>query len=110
MLARAITVYEADGGPKNPAIAPVALRAGQLALAAKDVSAARQWFESLLSKATGPEGRLESRSLAALELARLLLAAGERQRACSLLSDARVASVGDAHEPDLAALEAACAP
>ncbi|MCY1011608.1 tetratricopeptide repeat protein [Nannocystis pusilla] len=83
LLARAIAAYEADGGPKNPAIAPVAVRAGQLAFQANDLLAARQWFERVLADATGAKDQLESRSLAALELARLLLDAGERQRACS---------------------------
>ncbi|MCY1011610.1 tetratricopeptide repeat protein [Nannocystis pusilla] len=110
LLARAITVYEADGGPKNPAIPPLAVRAGRLAVAAEDLVEARRWLERVLADTTGAKGQGQTRSLAALELARLLLAAGERQRACSLLSDARVASVGEAHEPDLAALEAACAP
>ncbi|MFY0537675.1 hypothetical protein [Nannocystis pusilla] len=110
LLARAIAVYEADGGPKNPAIVPVAVRAGQLAVAAKDVLAARQWLERVLADTTGSKGQGPSRSRAALELADLLLAAGERQRACSLLSDARTGFTGDMQTTELAALEAACAP
>jgi tetratricopeptide (TPR) repeat protein len=108
LLARAMTVYEADGGPKNPAIAAVAVRAGQLAAAANDLPAARQWFERVLADATGSKEQLQSRSLAALGLARILLDAGERQRACSLLLDARVGSTGEAHKADLDALAAAC--
>nr|WP_276604726.1 serine/threonine-protein kinase [Nannocystis sp. RBIL2] len=109
LLARAITVYEADGGPKHPAIAAVAVRAGQLAAKAKDLPVSRQWFERVLADATGSKEQLESRSLAALELARLLFDAGERQRACSLLIDARVGLTGEAHKAELAELEAACA-
>ncbi|PCC70573.1 Serine/threonine protein kinase [Nannocystis exedens] len=108
LLARAIATYEADGGPTNPAIAPLAVRAGELAVAANDLPAARQWFERVLADATGSKEQLDSRSLAALGLARLLLAAGERQRACSLLPEARGVP-GDAPRPDLDALEAACA-
>ncbi|WAS93543.1 serine/threonine-protein kinase [Nannocystis punicea] len=106
LLARAVTVYEADGGPKNPAIVPVAARAGQLAAAANDLPAARRWFERVLSDATGPKDQLESRSLAALGLARILLDAGERQRACALSLAARAAP-GDANT-ELDALAAAC--
>ncbi|PCC70574.1 Protein tyrosine kinase [Nannocystis exedens] len=109
LLARAITAYETDGGPKNPAIAPVAVRAGELAVAANDLPAARQWFERVLADATGSKEQLATRALAALRLARLLLDAGERQRACSLLLDARVGLTGDAPRADLDALEAACA-
>ncbi|MFY0537674.1 protein kinase domain-containing protein [Nannocystis pusilla] len=109
LLARAITVYEADGGPKNSAIAAVAVRAGQLAAEAKDLPVSRQWFERVLADATGSKEQLESRSLAALGLARQLLDAGERQRACSLSIDARVGLTGEAHRAELAELEAACA-
>ncbi|MCY1067318.1 serine/threonine-protein kinase [Nannocystis sp. RBIL2] len=109
LLARAITVYEADGGPKHPAIAAVAVRAGQLAAKAKDLPVSRQWFERVLADATGSKEQLESRSLAALGLARLLFDAGERQRACSLSIDARVGLTGEAHRAELAELEAACA-
>ncbi|WAS93542.1 serine/threonine-protein kinase [Nannocystis punicea] len=109
LLARAVTVYEANGGPRNSAIAPIAVRAGQLAAAANDLPAARLWFERVLADTTGVKGQVESRSLAALELARLLLAAGEHERACSLQLDARAGAKDDARKADLAALTAACA-
>ncbi|MDC0722325.1 serine/threonine-protein kinase [Nannocystis bainbridge] len=107
LLARAITVYEADGGSKNPAIAALAVRAGQLAVAGEDLPAAQQWFERVMADGTGTKEQLEARSLAALELAQLHLAAGERPRACALVLDARV-NLADARRAELAALEAAC--
>ncbi|MBZ5712826.1 protein kinase domain-containing protein [Nannocystis pusilla] len=109
LLARAVTVYEADGGPKNPAIAPIAVRAGQLAAAAGDSAAARTWFERVLADATGPKGHSETRSQAALELARMHTAAGERKRACELLLDARVGlPAGDPRLAEIDAMHAAC--
>src|SRR5690606_35632283 len=44
LLARAVAVYEADGDATLSAIAPLALRAGQLAVAASDLTAARPWL------------------------------------------------------------------
>jgi tRNA A-37 threonylcarbamoyl transferase component Bud32/tetratricopeptide (TPR) repeat protein len=89
-LGRAVAVYEANGEALAAAIAPVALRAGQLALAANDSAEARAWFERALSIAADPSKNLtEAREQAARELARLLVAAGERQRACALLEAER---------------------
>jgi len=108
LLTRAVTVYEADGGPKNPAIPAIAVRAGQLA-APVDPAAARTWFERVLADATGSKEQIETRSQAALELARLHIAAGERKRACELLLDARVGlAPDDPRHAEIDAMHATC--
>ncbi|MDC0722324.1 serine/threonine-protein kinase [Nannocystis bainbridge] len=109
LLARAIAVYEADGGPKSPAIAPLAVRAAELATTGKDLPAARQWLELALSDRSGTQEQLESRSLAALELARRHLSAGERRWACTLVLDARVDPPG-VFKAELDAFREACKP
>ena len=84
----AIAVHEAASGPGSPAIAGPALHIGRLAAAAKEWPAAQAACERALSLTTGAKDQVQLRREAALELARVLVAAGAPgERACVLVDE-----------------------
>ena len=110
LLGRAVTVYEADGGPQAPGIAAVAVRAGELAAAAGDRAGARGWFERGLSAGTGGAGQAETRAAAALGWMRRA-GPGDEARVCTLVIEVRGGFAGDdPRRAEADALAAGCTP